>query len=237
MKVFNGNPVSPGIALGEAFVYSKDLLIPRYSISDIQIKMEIDRFYTALKNTKKEFMQLKTKMSNELSDKEGKFLDSHILITEDQSFINEVINKVKSEKKNIEWIIYQVIDSLVKTFNKMEDDYFRDRAVDILDIGRKVMQKLLAKKNISLSSLEKDVVVISSDITISDTASMNQKHILAFVTEFGGQTSHVSILSRALGIPSVFGIPNLSHNINSGRRLPFTFLLFSRWLLFGFALL
>lgn len=216
MKVFNGNPVSPGIAVGEAFVYSKDLLIPRYSISDIQIKMEIDRFYTALKNTKKEFMQLKTKMSNELSDKEGKFLDSHILITEDQSFINEVINKVKTEKKNIEWIIYQVIDSLVKTFNKMEDDYFRERAVDILDIGRKVMQKLLAKKNISLSSLEKDVVVISSDITISDTASMNQKHVLAFVTEFGGQTSHVSILSRALGIPSVFGIPNLSHNINTG---------------------
>ncbi len=100
MKIFNGIPVSPGIAVGEAFVYSKDLLIPRYSISEIQVKMEIDRFYTALKNTKKEFMQLKTKMSNELSDKEGKFLDSHILITEDQSFINEVINKVKNEKKN-----------------------------------------------------------------------------------------------------------------------------------------
>jgi phosphotransferase system enzyme I (PtsI) len=216
MKVFNGIPVSPGVAIGEAFVYTKDLLIPRYSISEIQIKMEIDRFYTALNNTKKEFIQLKTKLSNELSDKEGKFLDSHILMTEDQSLIKEVIDKVKKEKKNIEWIIYQVTNSLIKTFNKMEDDYFRDRAVDILDISRKVMQKLLAKKSTSLSSLEKDVVVISSDITISDTASMNKNHILAFVTEFGGQTSHVSILSRALGIPSVFGIPNLSHIINTG---------------------
>lgn len=216
MKLFNGIPVSPGIAIGETFVYTKDLLIPRYSISEIQVKMEIDRFYTALSNTKKEFIQLKTKMSNELSDKEGKFLDSHILMTEDQSLIKEVIDKVKKEKKNIEWIIYQVTNSLMKTFNKMEDDYFRDRAVDILDISRKVMQKLLAKKSISLSSLEKDVVVISSDITISDTASMNKKHVLAFVTEFGGQTSHVSILSRALGIPSVFGIANLSHIINTG---------------------
>ena len=216
MKVFNGIPVSPGIAFGETFVYTKDLLIPRYSISEIQVKMEIDRFYTALTNTKKEFIQLKTKMSTELSDKEGKFLDSHILMTEDQSLIKEVVDKVKKEKKNIEWIIYQVTNSLIKTFNKMEDDYFRDRAVDILDISRKVMQKLLAKKSTSLSTLEKDVVVISSDITISDTASMNKNHILAFVTEFGGQTSHVSILSRALGIPSVFGIPNLSHSINTG---------------------
>ncbi len=216
MKVFNGIPVSPGIAIGEIFVYSKELLIPRYSISEIQIKMEIDRFNTALNNTKKEFIQLKTKMSKELSDKEGQFLDSHILMTEDQSLIKEVIEKIKKEKKNIEWILYQVTDTLMKTFNKMEDDYFRDRAVDILDISRKVMQKLLAKKSISLSTLDKDVVVISTDITISDTASMNKKHVLAFVTEFGGQTSHVSILSRALGIPSVFGIPNLSHNVNTG---------------------
>lgn len=216
MDKYEGVPVSPGIAIGEAFVYSKDLLIPKYSISDIQVKLEIDRFYTALKNTKKEFLELKSKMTNELSDEEGKFLDSHIMITEDQSLIKEVIEKLKKEKKNVEWVIYQVVDSLVKRFNKMEDEYFRDRAVDILDIGRKVMQKLLAKKGTSLGSLEKDVVVISSDITVSDTASMNKKHILAFVTEFGGQTSHVSILSRALGIPAVFGISNLSHSVNTG---------------------
>jgi len=216
MKIFQGNAVSPGIAIGETFVYSKDLLIPKYSISELQIKIEIERFNNALKNTRLELIQLKNKLSKELSKDEGKFLDSHIMITEDQSLVKDVMEKLKSEKKNIEWVLFQVIDSIVKKFNKMEDEYFRDRAVDILDIGRKVLQKLLTKKNVSLSSLEKEFIVVSSDISVSDTASMNKKNILAFITEFGGQTSHVSILARSLGIPAIFGIPNISHIINTG---------------------
>jgi len=155
-------------------------------------------------------------MITEMSEDEGKFLDSHILMTEDQAFIKEVIGKLKKDKKNVEWIIFQVVDSLVKKFSKMEDEYFQERAIDILDIGRKVMQKLLAKKNLSLSSLEKEVIVISTDVTVSDTASMNKNHIKAFVTEIGGWTSHASILSRALGIPAVFGIENISHLVNTG---------------------
>jgi len=98
----------------------------------------------------------------------------------------------------------------------MDDEYFRDRAIDILDIGRKVLEILLAKKNISLSELEKDVVIISSDLSVSDTASMNKNHVLAFVTEYGGKTSHASILTRSLGIPAVFGIKGITHQINTG---------------------
>jgi phosphoenolpyruvate-protein phosphotransferase (PTS system enzyme I) len=216
MKSYKGIAVSAGIAIGEAFVYSKDLLIPKYSISELQIKSEIDRFYIALKQTKNEFLLLKSKVINEMSEDEGKFLDSHIMMTEDQALIKEVVSKLKTDMKNVEWVIYQVVDTLVKKFNKMDDEYFRDRAVDIMDIGRKVMQRLLTQKSQSLSSLTKDVIIISSDITVSDTASMNKKHVLAFITEFGGRTSHVSILAKALGIPSIFGIQNISHELNTG---------------------
>lgn len=216
MQIYEGKPVSPGIVIGEAFIYNQELLIPKYSLSNFQIEFEIERFHIALKKTKEELIELKKKMIEEMSEDEGKFLDSHILMTEDQAFIKEVIGKLKKDKKNVEWIIFQVVDSLVKKFSKMEDEYFQERAIDILDIGRKVMQKLLAKKNLSLSSLDKEVIVISTDVTVSDTASMNKKHIKAFVTEIGGWTSHTSILSRALGIPAVFGIEGISHLINTG---------------------
>ena len=216
MKIFEGIPVSPGIAIGEAFIYSKELLIPKYSISDIQIQIEIDRFHQALRKTKQEFIQLKTKIVDEMGENEGKFLDSHILMIEDRSIIKEIEEKLIEEKKNVEWIIYQVVDAIVKKFNKMDDEYFRDRAVDLLDIGRKVMQKLLAKKNISLSSINKNVIVISTDVAVSDTVNMNKKHVMAFVTEYGGRTSHVSILAKALSIPSVVGIHEITHNINTG---------------------
>ncbi len=216
LNIMEGIPVSSGIAIGEAFVYSKDFIIPNYTISDFQISLEMDRFRNALDQTKKEFMLLKDKMIKEMSEDEGKFLDSHIMMIEDRSVIKEVEDRLNKEKKNVEWIVYQVVDSLVKKFNRMNDEYFRDRAVDLLDIGRKVMQKLMTKKNISLSALEKDVIIISTDISVSDTASMNKKHVMGFLTEFGGRTSHVSILAKALGIPSIVGIPNILSKISSG---------------------
>ena len=73
MKVFTGIPISPGIAIGESFIYSQDLLIPKYSISDIQIELEKDRFHTALKKTKEDFLQLKLKIVNEMSKDEGDY--------------------------------------------------------------------------------------------------------------------------------------------------------------------
>src|SRR4030042_1281243 len=141
--ILNGISVSPGIAIGEVFVYSKELLIPKFSIAEIQINYEIDRFHDALKRAKKQFIELKTKITNELGENEGQFLESHILMIEDQSLIKEVITKLNKEKKNLEWIVSQVVDSITNKFSKMDDEYFRDRAIDILDIGRKVLEILL----------------------------------------------------------------------------------------------
>jgi len=216
MEIYEGIAASPGIAIGEAFIYNQELLIPKYSISEMQVELEIDRFYVALRKTKEEYEKLRNKIVAEMSEDEGKFLDTHILMTEDQSLIQEVVERLREEKKNVEWIIYQVVDSLFKKFRQMEDEYFRDRAVDVLDIGRKLIQKLLSQKNSSLSDISKDVIVISSDLTVSDTASMNKKHVFGFVTELGGRTSHVAILARALGIPAVLGIKDISHKINTG---------------------
>ncbi|HOV13302.1 MAG TPA: phosphoenolpyruvate--protein phosphotransferase [Spirochaetota bacterium] len=216
MEIVEGIAASPGITIGEAFIYNQDLLIPKFSISERQVELEIDRFYVALRKTKEEYERLRIKIVEEMSEDEGKFLDAHILMTEDQSLIQEVVEKMRTEKKNVEWIIYQVVDSLVKKFKQMEDEYFRDRAIDILDIGRKLIQILLSHKNFSLADLSKDVIVVSTDLTVSDTASMNKKHVLGFVTELGGRTSHVAILAKALAIPAVLGLKDIAHKINTG---------------------
>ena len=215
METIQGIPASPGIAFGEAYVYNQDLFIPKYSISDRQVELEIDRFYLALRKTKEEYEFLKIKIINEMTEDEGKFLDTHILMTEDQTLINEVVDKIRTEKKNVEWITFQVVDTLVKKFKQLEDEYFQDRANDVLDIGKKIIQRLLSKKSVSLSDIDKDVIIVSSNLTVSDTASMNKKHVLGFVTELGGRTSHVAILARALGIPAVVGISNVTHRINT----------------------
>ncbi len=219
MEIIEGIAASPGITIGEAFIYNQELLIPRFSISERQVELEIDRFYVALRKTKEEYERLRVKIVEEMSEDEGKFLDAHILMTEDQSLIQEVVEKMRSDKKNVEWVIYQVVDSLVKKFKQMEDEYFRDRAIDILDIGRKLIQILLSQKNSSLADISKEVIVVSSDLTVSDTATMNKKLVLGFVTEMGGRTSHVAILAKALAIPAVLGLKDIAHKVNTGDML------------------
>ncbi|HQJ07203.1 MAG TPA: phosphoenolpyruvate--protein phosphotransferase, partial [Spirochaetota bacterium] len=216
MEILEGISASHGIAIGEALVYNQEISIKKYSINDLQVELEIDRFYKALVKVKEDYIVLRNKLVSEMSEDEGKFLDAHILMTEDATFINQVLDYIRESKKNIEWVIYQVVENLSKKFSELDDEYFQDRATDILDIGRKIMRVLLSQKSMSLSDLNNDVVIISADLTVSDTASMNKNRVLAFVTEIGGKTSHSAILARSLGIPSVVGIKDVSHIANTG---------------------
>ncbi len=216
MEKFIGVPASPGYAIGEAYIYNQDVHIPRYSISTRQVEFEVDRFYVSLRKTKMEYEKLRDKIVSEMSEDEGKFLDAHILMTEDQVLIQDVVEKIRTEKMNVEWVVYQVTDQLVKKFSAMENEYFRDRAGDIWDIGRKILQKLLVHNTKSLADLDKEVIVVSSDLTVSDTASMRKEFVLGFITQYGGRTSHSAILARALGIPLVLGINDIAHKINTG---------------------
>lgn len=216
MEILEGISASHGIAIGEVLIYNQEISIQKYSINDIQVELEIDRFYKALAKAKEEYIVLRNKLVNEMSEDEGKLLDAHILMTEDPTFINQVLDYIRESKKNIEWVIYQVVENLSKKFSELEDEYFQDRAMDILDIGRKIMRTLMSQKPMSLSDLNSNVVIVSADLTVSDTASMNKNRVLAFVTEIGGKTSHSAILARSLGIPSVLGIKNISHIANTG---------------------
>ena len=99
---------------------------------------------------------------------------------------------------------------------QMEDEYFRDPAIDILDFGKKVIQILLSQKNISLADITKNVVVVANDLSVGDSASMNKKHVLGFVTELGGKTSHSAIIARSLGLPAVLGLKDIIQESTSG---------------------
>ncbi len=210
METYKGIAASPGIAIGQMFIYDQKLHIPNFSISQFQVEYEIDRFYNALRKAKENYITLQDKLLQEMSEDHGKILEAHILLCEDKTLIEDVVEKIRAEKKNIEIIIYKVIDSLSKKFMQMEDEYFRERAIDIYDFGQKVLQILLSQKKVSLTDVEEDIIVVSSELSVSDTASMNKKHVLGFVTEFGGKTSHSAILARSLAIPAILGVRDLS---------------------------
>ncbi|MBR3732352.1 MAG: phosphoenolpyruvate--protein phosphotransferase [Spirochaetales bacterium] len=219
MKEYTGIAASPGISIGEVLVYTQELYIPNFSISTLQVELEINRFYEALNKTQDDYKEMQRKLGLELTEDESKLFDAHILMTQDTTFFNNVVETIRETKKNIEYVLYNIIMDISAKFTQQDDEYFQDRALDIIDFGRNILRHLLQQKDFSLSQLDKDAVIISSDLTVSDTASMNRKHVMAFVTEKGGRTSHAAILANSLSIPAVLGIPLVTKEFKTGDKI------------------
>ena len=219
MKKYTGIAASPGIAIGEVLVYTQELYIPNFSISTLQVELEINRFYEALNKTQEDYKELQRKLGLELTEDESKLFDAHIMMTQDTTFFNNVVETIRETKKNIEYVLYSIIMDISAKFTQQDDEYFQDRALDIIDFGRNILRHLLQQKDFSLAQLDKESVIISSDLSVSDTASMNRRYVQAFVTEKGGRTSHAAILANSLSIPAVLGIPDVTKEFKTGDKI------------------
>ncbi|MEE1291574.1 MAG: phosphoenolpyruvate--protein phosphotransferase, partial [Spirochaetota bacterium] len=216
MKVYHGISASIGIAIGEAFIYDQHLHIPNYSISERQVEFEVHRFFIAMAKTKEEYILIQKKLVQEMSEDQARMLDAHIMMVDDAFLIDKICTTLRSEKRNIESVVYDVINEQCQELAKSSESFFHERIIDIYDIGQKILQNLLSQKNVSLSNIARDVIVIASELSVSDTANMNKKHVLGFVTEFGGKTSHSAILAKSLSMPAIFGLSNIVHEVSSG---------------------
>ncbi len=212
-----GTIASPGIRMGKAHIYKgNNLTIPKYTIQDNQVENEISRFITALAETSRDIKKIEQQISTKLSKDMANIFTSHLMVLEDPLIKEKAIETVQKEKRNIEWVLNDIALELLKGFGSIEDDYLKERMVDLTDINKRLIGKLLKSDSPTLSDLDSDVIVFSSDLTPSDTAMMNKKHVLAFVTDKGGRTSHTAIMARALEIPAIVGTINVTGQVSEG---------------------
>ena len=140
-----GIGISPGIAEGKVFVYDPhtDLKVFRRTLKDTEIEGEIKRFEEALKKTARQIQRIKTQVQRTLGEKESHIFAAHEMILSDPEFISEVKERVLREKTNVEHILQDVVARYEKMFRKIDDDYLRERAVDIRDIGNRILGNVL----------------------------------------------------------------------------------------------
>ena len=218
--IFNGIPASPGIAFGEAFVVNvEEIPVTADRVPPDQIDLEVQRFETALAETEEELRKLHKQLEDEMGVEHAKILDSHRMILTDEVARKDTISYIKKKKVNAAYAFTTVLGKVLTTFDQMEDQYLRERAEDIRDVKRRVVRNLLGQKVEGLTNLRKKAVVVSKDLTPSDTAVLEKKYVLAFVTDAGGSTSHAAIIARSLGIPAVVGLETLSHSVKPYDRL------------------
>jgi len=220
MKVVKGIMVSPGIAIGPARVYSQKITnIPSYDISAGQISYEIERFQTARARSVQDIEILLNRANPQIGEMERKLLNSHLLMLGDPEFDGEVTRTLKSRRKNVEYVLREVEETMAGKLETSEDEYLRERSQDIRDISNRILSHLLKRQEGSLADLEKECILVAHNLLPSDIISMNREKVLGIATDFGGKTSHVAILTRSFEIPAVLGLSEITSFVHSDEQI------------------
>jgi phosphotransferase system enzyme I (PtsI) len=217
MKKLKGIPIYSGIAIGKAFLYLEQDLpnIPRYGIRKNQIEAELKRLVKAFSEAADELKALHERAVAEMSRELAGIFSAHLLMLEDADFIDTICERLKETQENIEWVIYDTSRSLMQKMLSSPEQAFRERAVDINDVSRRVLNRLLSVKKFSLSELDHDVILVVHDLLPSEVLTMNRNHVKGIAMDMGGSTSHTAILARAFNIPAVLGLSQATAEIST----------------------
>lgn len=216
MEQLKGIPVSPGIAIGSAFVLHSDVSfnIPPHPIADAEVWKEIARFEDVLTRTRAEILGIRKKISTQIGRENSDIFNAHLMILEDRTLIEDVIAIIKDKKVNCEHAFSSVIQRYFTAFSQIDDDYLKERIADIRDIGKRLLSNLYGEEG-NFEKLNQRGIVIAHDLSPSDTAMIDKEKVLAFVTEIGGPTSHTAILGRSLEIPAVVGMDGVTVRVKN----------------------
>jgi phosphotransferase system enzyme I (PtsI) len=207
MIEIKGIGVSPGIAIGKAFVIKKN----EAAVSGILLKNEteilaaIERFDKAVLLSVNEIESIKANTALSLTDEDIAILETQIELITDPQIKDDVTELIKIEKKNAGDAVIAVIRNMVELFQGMDDEYMRARAADIQDIGNRILKNLNNTNGGYSQKFDSNTIIIAEDISPSDTITMDLSYICGFATQTGSKTSHSAIIARAKGIPAVVG--------------------------------
>ncbi|MES1217958.1 MAG: phosphoenolpyruvate--protein phosphotransferase [Bacteroidota bacterium] len=206
----NGIGVSPGIAIGRAFIIQKNVtaLTGVLLENDTAMEAEIERFDAAVIASVDEIGAIKNKLYAGSDDEGLEILETQVEFLTDPQIREDVVKKIEAGRRNVNDAVIEVIRDTVLLFKNMEDEYMQARSADIQDIGDRILKNLNNSLLPASKSFEADTIIIAEDITPSDTLTMDVKNVIGFVTQSGGRTSHTAIIAKSKGIPAVVGCGN-----------------------------
>lgn len=207
---------SNGIIAGEAYIYQENIEIDKTSIEEAEINFELDKVEKAVFLTEQQIQKIREVATRDFGEEKAVIFDAHLLILNDPMLVPEIRETIEREKVQAGYAVQKSIEKLLEMFADIEDEYLKERVSDIKDVGSRLIRNILGVSNESIEDIGFDVVIVAHDLTPSDTATMDKKHIKGFATDIGGRTSHTAIMARSLGIPSVLGLGDATVKIKSG---------------------
>ncbi|QCI18631.1 phosphoenolpyruvate-protein phosphotransferase PtsI [Buchnera aphidicola] len=214
--MISGILASPGIAFGHALLLkNEDIVINRKTISVQNIKTEINKFFNGRKKSINQLTEIKLITGKKFGTKQEGIFEGHIMLLEDEELEKEIIDLIQEKKISAAEATEYVIEEQAKSLEKIKDEYLKNRAIDVRDIGLRLLKNILNINIVDLNNIKNQVILISKDLTPSETAQINLKYILGFITDLGGPTSHTSIMARSLEIPAIVGTGNITNTVKN----------------------
>ncbi|UPT14894.1 phosphoenolpyruvate-protein phosphotransferase PtsI [Buchnera aphidicola] len=214
--MISGILASPGIAFGNALLLNNEnIVINRKMISIENIEIEINKFFNGRKKSVNQLTEIKLNTGKKFGKKQEGIFEGHIMLLEDEELEKEIIDLIKEKKISAAEATEHVINVQAQALEKIKDEYLKNRAVDVRDIGLRLLKNILNIDIIDLNNIKNKVILISKDLTPSETAQINLKYILGFITDLGGPTSHTSIMARSLEIPAIVGTGNITNQVKN----------------------
>lgn len=202
---------SNGVAIAKLFLFSKEeLVIDKSNISDQDKDLHVKKVEDAISSY---FNDLDYKEKNEQNEEVLNIVRAHKELLQDPYFVDTIKEKIQNENKNAELATNETVEQMVMVMSALEDEYLKERADDYKDIGFQVLCKIKNVVPKDLSKLDEECIIISKELTPSDTSNMDKEKVLGFATDLGGKTSHVSIIAQNLDIPALVGMQDVSSNI------------------------
>lgn len=215
-RLIHGVAASAGTAIGRAVRSFDPLFISlNVQLPVDQVRKEVERFQSSLEKSREQLQRMQVELRRKTGPESSFLIDAHLLVLEDRLFVDRIIEKIETEHINSEWAIQQVSNDLFQAYDRLHDDYLRERRGDLEDIVRRLLHNLQSKPLPSFKRLPYDAILIGRAVPPSMLFELRSQRIVGLVTETGSPLSHTAIMARSLEIPTVVGASELAR-VSSG---------------------
>jgi len=212
MKI-KGIAASDGISVAKVYKLISPVIVINEDLTTNKDE-EIVKLDAAFSKAEKEIEKIKAKTLINLDEEHAMIFDAHLQILNDPEIRRQVLEEIDNKSYNAAFAYSNVTETFAMIFEAMDNEYMRERAMDVRDVSRRVLCHLLGEKMSDPTLIDEEVIVVANDLTPSDTAQLDKKFVKGFITNIGGRTSHSAIMARSLEIPAVVGTGDVLEKVN-----------------------
>jgi len=212
-----GIAASPGVAFGHAVTsWDPELVTLNYTLADNEVEDQVDSLRQSIDKSRQQLTKMQDKLESSIGGDSTTLIDAHLLILVDPLFVDRITQKIRDEKINAEWAIQAVTSTVLEAYDRVHDDYLRDRRGDLEDVVRRLLANLRSYKPLAFGSLRYNSILVGKTILPSTLLELKSHRLVGVVTETGGPLSHTAIIARSLSLPAVMGVRDVLPGLVSG---------------------